>query len=130
MKSLLIFGMFLALTVAGASEPQKPRVDGHSDGKVRLPVAIRVSDALSGAPISDVRITFYDEVALVILTSIDAAQKKGRTPENTIPTGVVARTSQDGRAAITCRFDAAFLWSFEMARGRMSARMSILLAAL
>ena len=112
MKRLLILATCLVLA-ASAREPKKPRVDGHGDGEVHLPLAILVVDATSGDPISDARVTFYDDLDLAILMSIDVAQKKVFTPPEKIPTGTTAHTSRDGRATIACRFDAAFLWSFD-----------------
>jgi len=113
MKPLLILAASLVLTAACSREPKKPRVDGHGDGEIHLPIAFRVVDAQSGAPIPDASVTFYDKVDLAILALIDVTQRTGRTPKDKVPTGVIARTSNDGSTTITCRFDAAFLWSFE-----------------
>jgi hypothetical protein len=109
--TLLGFGLVFALACVAA--PQKARVDGHGDGEITIPITFIVIDAKTHAPIAGANVRFYNQMETVILKAIELEKKRSKAATHAEPNGTSDVTDESGHVTLKCRFDAAFLWSYE-----------------
>ena len=114
MRHILTFlGFSLVFALARGATSQKPRVDGHGDGELTLPVTFLVIDTKTHAPIAGVNVRFYNKTETVLLDVIEMEKKQHGSASHAEPKGTSGVTDESGHIVLKCRFEAAFLWSYE-----------------
>lgn len=110
--NLGFYTLFVLVCGCGA-EGGKPRVDGHGDGEIEIPVEFLVIDVATQTPVQGVRVKFYSDYECVLLQEIEAKKKLRGFSAHKEPNNTVEVTDGKGRTTLKCKFNATFLWSFE-----------------
>ena len=95
----------LCACVSGADVPS---IVGHVDGECNVHVRLTIIDA-HGAPVPDVRVSFYDRFQEAARQQRELELKHDGTSSVGLQVPIERVTSKDGSLTIECRFAAAFV---------------------